>query len=209
MHHGFIDRYSRLDSPVHRVPAALKLGLALLAIISVVSAPIAWVGLFVGLTALLALVLGMSRVPPTFFLGRLLLLEPLVAGMALLSFFQPDGGRAALSIVVRSTLCLATMILLTNTTSFSDLLSVLRRVGVPALLITVLALMYRYLFVLIDEAGRMQRARASRTFTTRRTQAWKASAYALNDFSASKSVECLSAESTSGQSSRTDPSTPR
>jgi cobalt/nickel transport system permease protein len=176
MHHDFIDRYSRLDSPVHRVPAALKLGLALLAIIITVTAPIAWAGLFVGIAAWLALALGMSRVPAGFFLGRLLLLEPLVAGMAVLSLLQPGGGRVALSIVVKSTLCLATMILLTNTTSFSDLLSVLRRLGVPPLLITVLALMYRYLFVLIAEAGRMQRARASRTFTTRRTQAWKASA---------------------------------
>jgi cobalt/nickel transport system permease protein len=176
MHHDFIDRYSRLDSPIHRVPAAFKLGLALLVVIIIVTAPIAWAGLFVGIAVLLALVLGMSRVPPGFFLGRLLLLEPLVAGMAVLSLLQSGGGQVALSIVVRSTLCLATMILLTNTTSFSDLLAVLRRLGVPPLLITVLALMYRYLFVLIEEAGRMQRARASRTFTTRRVQAWKASA---------------------------------
>jgi cobalt/nickel transport system permease protein len=177
MHHDFIDRYSRLDSPVHRAPAALKLGLALLGIVVLVTAPLAWVGVFVAVALWLALVLGMSRVPVRFFLGRLLLLEPLVAGMAVLSLLQPGGGRIALSIVVKSTLCLASMILLTNTTPFADLLSVLRRVGVPALLVTVLALLYRYLFVLIEEGGRMQRARASRTFRTpQRAQAWKTSA---------------------------------
>ena len=33
--------------------------------------------------------------------------------------------------------------------------------------------MYRYLFVLIDEAERMQRARRSRTFTSERSHVWK------------------------------------
>jgi cobalt/nickel transport system permease protein len=65
------------------------------------------------------------------------------------------------------------MILLSNTTPFDELLRVLRRARVPALLITTLALMYRYLFVLIDETERMGRARASRTFTRQRRQAWK------------------------------------
>ncbi len=74
--------------------------------------------------------------------------------------------------MVKSTLCLATMILLTNTTPFADLLRTLRRLRVPGLLITVLALMYRYLFVLIDEAERMQRARRSRTFSARRAHVW-------------------------------------
>jgi len=33
--------------------------------------------------------------------------------------------------------------------------------------------MYRYLFVLVDEAQRMKRARASRTFTVRRGRSWR------------------------------------
>jgi cobalt/nickel transport system permease protein len=65
------------------------------------------------------------------------------------------------------------MILLTSVTPFAELLRTLRTLGMPALLITVLALMYRYLFVLVDEAERMQRARRSRTFLVRRAQAWQ------------------------------------
>ena len=41
-----------------------------------------------------------------------------------------------------------------------------------ALLITTLALMYRYLFVLFDEADRMKRARASRTFSKSGLRSW-------------------------------------
>jgi cobalt/nickel transport system permease protein len=46
-------------------------------------------------------------------------------------------------------------------------------VRVPALLVTTLALMYRYLFELVDEAERMQRAQKCRTFERRRWHAWK------------------------------------
>jgi cobalt/nickel transport system permease protein len=49
---------------------------------------------------------------------------------------------------------------------------VLRRFRMPAILITTIALMYRYLYVLIDESSRMRRARASRTFTKSRSRAW-------------------------------------
>ncbi|MCX6909024.1 MAG: hypothetical protein NTY01_13420, partial [Verrucomicrobia bacterium] len=68
--------------------------------------------------------------------------------------------------------CLLTMILLSNTTSFADILRVLQRLRVPSLLVTTMALMYRYLFVLADEVGRMGRARASRTFAAQRSAAW-------------------------------------
>jgi cobalt/nickel transport system permease protein len=72
------------------------------------------------------------------------------------------------------------MLLLANTTPFSDLLRVLKRLHVPALLVTTLALMYRYLFVLIDEAQRMKRARTSRTFSSKRSWTWHMSATVIS-----------------------------
>jgi cobalt/nickel transport system permease protein len=48
----------------------------------------------------------------------------------------------------------------------------MKRLGVPRLLVTILALLYRYLFVLIDEAERLNRARASRTFSSNRRKKW-------------------------------------
>ncbi len=172
MRHDFLDKWSRLASPIHHAPASLKLALALAAAVASVVTPLSrwWVLLAIG--AGLTVVAALSRVPPLFLLGRLVLLEPLAAGVAVLSALQPHGGAIALSIVVRSTLCLATTILLTSTTPFAELLGTLRRLRFPALLLTVLALMYRYLFVLIDEAERMQRARRSRSFSGRRAHAW-------------------------------------
>ena len=50
----------------------------------------------------------------------------------------------------------------------------MKRARVPAILVSILALMYRYLFVLVDEAQRMRRARASRTFRPGRWWRWHA-----------------------------------
>jgi cobalt/nickel transport system permease protein len=61
-----------------------------------------------------------------------------------------------------------------NTTPFSGILRVLKAAHVPGLLITTIALMHRYLFVLVEEAARMRRARASRTFTRERRAHWQA-----------------------------------
>jgi cobalt/nickel transport system permease protein len=174
--HDFFDRWSRLDSPVHRAPAAGKASLALLLIVATASAPLRWSGFFAAVALFLVGVAAASRIPPAFLLKRLLLVELFALGVVLFAALQPGGLRVALGIVVRSTLCLATMILLTGTTSFAALLGLLRRLRVPALLVTVLALMYRYLFVLADEVERMQRARRSRTFVGGRARAWSGAA---------------------------------
>ena len=170
MRHDYFDSHSRADSPVHRLPSGVKLGAALAVVLLVVLLPVR-AGLVFAAGLLAAAFC--SRLPWGFLLKRLLLLEPFVLGMAVLALFQPNGGEMFFTIVTRSTLCLFTMVLLSNTTPFAELLRVLRRTRAPALLVTTLALMYRYLFVLVDEAERMHRARASRTFTRRRRHAWQ------------------------------------
>ncbi len=173
MRHDFIDRYSRLDSPIHRLPAGLKLAAALGVVTVIALLPVGAWGPFGTIALLLLLIAGLSRIPPRFVLWRLLALEPLALGVAGLAVFQPRGGRIFATMVVKTTLCLLTMILLSNTTPFSALLGVMQRARVPRLLISTLALMYRYLFVLTDEAQRMRRARASRTFQSGRWWTWR------------------------------------
>jgi cobalt/nickel transport system permease protein len=64
--------------------------------------------------------------------------------------------------------------LLSHLTPFGEVLRVLQGVRVPRLLLTTLALMHRYLFVLADETTRMRRARASRMFRPAPRLAWSA-----------------------------------
>jgi len=173
MRHDFLDRWSRLDSPIHRLPAGVKLPAALGLVVLVVALPRASWRAFLGIAVLLIDMAVLSRIPIRFIAWRLLTLEPLALGVAGLALFQPDGGRIFATLLAKTTLCLFTMILLSNTTPFSALLAVMRRACVPALLVSTLALMYRYLFVLTDEAQRMRRARMSRTFRPGRWWTWR------------------------------------
>ena len=128
------------------------------------------------MAVILVIIAAISRIPWGFLVRRMLWLELLVIGIAALSLFQPNGWYLALWLLARSTLCLLTMLLLSNTTPFSEILRVMRRVKVPAMLLTTLALMYRYLFVMLDEAGRMKRARESRTFSKKKLRRWRTAA---------------------------------
>lgn len=176
MHHDFIDRYSRLNSPVHRQPTGFKLAAALAFLLVTILWPASWTSGFAILALGLLGLAALSRIPPRFLAGRLLILEPFALAIAALSLFQPDGGKAFVLLIVRSTLCLFTVLLLSNTTPFADILRVLKRCRLPGLLVTSLALLYRYLFVLIDELERMQRARAARTVRSSRWSTWRARA---------------------------------
>jgi len=174
MRADLFDRWSYSDSRIHRLPAALKLAVALAMVIVTVVLPVGrWDG-FMVIAFLLIGVAAASRVPGTFILRRLVTLEPLALGVAGLAMFQPHGGRIFVTMLVKTTLCLLTMILLSSTTPFSALLDVMKRARVPDILVSTLALMYRYLFVLVDEAQRMRRARASRTFRPGRWWTWHA-----------------------------------
>ena len=172
----YLDKYSRLTSPIHRLWPGAKLLTAVAFVVLIVTLPrddwmgVAWIA------ALLLIVAAISRIPPWFLIKRMLWLETLVLAVAVLTLFQPNGLQLFLWLVARSSLCLLTMLLLSNTTPFSELLRVMRRIKIPTMLITTLALMYRYLFVMMDEASRMKRARASRTFTEKKSHRWRTAA---------------------------------
>ena len=171
MHSHFSDTYSHLESPIHRLPASFKVAAALLIVITLVIAPPSPITFCVA-GFFLIMVAAASNVPGIFIVKRLIFLEPFVLGVAVLTLFQPHGGIKFLIVTTRSTLCIATLVLLSNTTAFSDILDVLKRAKVPGLMITTIALMYRYLFVLKDESARMRSARACRTFTRSHRHRW-------------------------------------
>jgi len=174
--HNYIDRFARLDTPVHRLPPWLKLLATVGLVLWTVATPPSDTWYFACCGVFLLLVVVAARLPASFVALRLLTLEPLVIGVAILAFLQPGGLAVMLRILVKSNLCLLAVLILSNTTPFAEILRVLRALRVPALLVTILALMYRYVFLLIDQAERMTRARASRTFMVRRTGRWKLAA---------------------------------
>ncbi|HVT88886.1 MAG TPA: cobalt ECF transporter T component CbiQ [Tepidisphaeraceae bacterium] len=156
-----------------RINATIKVMGALAMVFFVVALPARHAIFLLPVAAILLISAIIGRVRLRFILGRLLIAEPFILGVALLSLFQPGGWRVMLLIIARCTLCVATMIVLAGTCTISELVRVLKSVRIPSLLITTMLLMHRYLFVLGEEAHRMRRARASRTFRISRRFEWQ------------------------------------
>jgi cobalt/nickel transport system permease protein len=156
----------------HASPHAKLLGAAAL-IISVALLPrhLDRVYLFPGLVLLILWLI--CRMPVWYALRRLLVVEVFIIGIGLLSVLTPATAPLFLSAFVKSNLCALTLLLLTWTSPFHQILLVLRDLRVPPVMLTTLALLWRYLPLLADESRRMQRARASRTFSRRRFGAWR------------------------------------
>ena len=163
----------RRRTALHRASPRLKLAGALALIVGTALLPRRPDTLYLVPAAVLLLLWPLCRLPLGYALRRLAVAECFILGIASLSLLTPAAAPIFLSAVLKSNLCVLTMLLLTWTTPFYDLLQELRRLRFPAIMLTTLALMYRYLPVLAEESRRMQRARASRTFSRRRRLAWQ------------------------------------
>ncbi len=178
----FLDRYSDLSSPIHRLdPRAKLVGFVALAVICVSTPPdlYAVFAAYLGLETALVLI---SRLPWRHVLKRMLIVLPFILVVAVfLPFFNQGGGSYNLgpltvsahgllvlwNVAVKSTVSVLAVILLSSTTPFPELLKGMEKLRVPHLLTTILSFMYRYIFVLADEMQRMRRARDSRGWSGR------------------------------------------
>ena len=168
-----LETESGRQSPLHGVSAGLKLALALALVVGIALAPRRPDVLYVIPAAVLGVLWALSRMPFAYIWKRLLVVEPFILAIAVLSLFRPEAAPIFYAAIIKSNLCVFAMLLLAWTTPFHEILRVLRRLRVPSPMLTTLALMYRYLPVLAEESSRMQRARASRTFSRRRRVVWR------------------------------------
>ena len=172
-------------SPVHRAPAHLKV-LALLAFaVVVVATPRDAYTLFAAYAVLLGVVIGVSRVPPTYLLKRTVVELPFVVFAVLLPFVatgpqtevlgigvSQHGLEAGIALLVKGTLGVLASLTLAATTEPQDLLVGLERLRVPQQLVQIMAFMVRYLDVVTGEMQRMKVARESRGFSARNPRHW-------------------------------------
>jgi cobalt/nickel transport system permease protein len=160
MKHSFIDRYALLDSPLHLLDPRTKLFSFAAMIVSVLCIPAnGGVRFFISFFAI-AILMGISQIPLGFILGRTLVILPFILLAGLAAPWKGFSGLAGL--FIRAVLCLMLLILLTNTTRFAELLRAMKKMGCPQILVMNLSFLYRYLFVLTEEAQRMKQARDCR-----------------------------------------------
>ena len=162
----------RVESALARWPAGPKLAAMLVLVLGTATLPVTWIWWHLAVAAVLIVAVVAGRVRVSRVLVRLACFAPFVAGAAVAAAWHGEAGTGWRAVALRGGLCLATVIVFGAVTPFAALPGVLKRAGVPTLLVTTLTLMHRYLFVLKDEAQRMQRARASRTLVRPRRFAW-------------------------------------
>ncbi|MBM3132536.1 MAG: cobalt ECF transporter T component CbiQ [Chloroflexi bacterium] len=187
MNHNFIDRYAGIDSLIHRLDPRTKLVTTLGFVLAVNLTPIQRWPAFALYFALIAVVIGLSRLPILFVLRRSLVIIPFVFFIAVFNLFFKQGEQMAgfdvfgwhlsitregldifSSVMAKACLSILGLILLSSTTALPRLLKGLEQLGLPRVLVMILSFMYRYLFVLADEVLRMKQARDSRSFGARR-----------------------------------------
>jgi cobalt/nickel transport system permease protein len=172
-----LDQYAHLDSWLHRWHPRYKLvglGALILAFAQVDS--LALVPAMVGVTAILY---GVSQLPlrflgqrlryPSLFLLGMVGLLPFYSGQTIIGQWgwlslRQEGLEALLLTTTRFLAILTLSLILLSTMSFVTTARTLRSLGLPALLIDILLLSYRYLFDIGQDWQQMQRAMALRGF---------------------------------------------
>jgi cobalt/nickel transport system permease protein len=178
-----------VDSPIHRLPASVKIAAAFLFVLAIVATPreAFWAfGLYAA--ALLAL-MAVARVPPGMLARRLVIEVPFVIFAVLMPFvargptvevlgvdLAVEGLWGAWNILIKATFGLMTTLVLTATTSLPNLLAGLDGLHVPTAFTGIAGFMVRYADVVAGDMRRMRIARISRAHDPR--WLWQAKAVA-------------------------------
>lgn len=152
-----------------------------------------------GLILLLLAVL--SKIPLSVFAKRYLIILPfLIIIIALLPFSKEGkeifslnfkflnlhitdlGLKSFLNIFVKSFLSISSLIILSATTSFPDVIKALKSLKIPLMIIIILSFMYRYLYLMIEEVKKMKMAIDARDFGKNRIIRFKALAGSIAVF---------------------------
>jgi cobalt ECF transporter T component CbiQ len=126
-----------------------------------------------------------SRLPLGFFLRRVWLFVPIFTGVvvlpAIFSFVTPgdvvasfgpfaitrQGLAGAVTIIARVATSISIVVLVTLTTPWTRILTALRSLRVPRIFVAILAMTYRYVFLLLGSVTDMYTARKARTVVVR------------------------------------------
>ena len=161
MHHVLLDRWSQGASPLHRRDARAKILTLLVFLVVLATTPANAVAVLTTYAALLTAAILIAGLPLGSVLLRAMAVLPFSLTFGLISWLAGEPPRA-LALVEKSYLSTVAVLLLAGVTPLPLLLGGLERLGTPRLLVLVAQFLYRYLFVLSEQAQHMRLAAACR-----------------------------------------------
>ncbi len=184
MHVHFLDPYRPRQSLIHALDPRVKLVITLAFILTTALIPTGAWPIYILLLACILSIEMLSDLGIPYVLKRAILALPFVlaafpviftmSGPPIFQFVlgkwtlvaSQTGLERFISVSLKSWISVQAAIVLASSTSFPELLLAMRAIKIPRLLVAIFGLMWRYLFVLADEAIRLMRARAARSGST-------------------------------------------
>ncbi|ADD67106.1 cobalt ABC transporter, inner membrane subunit CbiQ [Denitrovibrio acetiphilus DSM 12809] len=173
----YIDELARQQSPVHSVEPLAKLITTLFFIITVVSFDRYSLTPLFPFLLFPVVMISVGGLPLWYIVKSVLIVSPFAV---LVGIFNPiidhsvvahvfgvditGGWLSFLSILLRFVLTVSSVLVLISLTGFNSVCGALERLRVPKPFVVQLMFLYRYLFLLVEEAGRMIMARTLRSF---------------------------------------------
>lgn len=176
----YLDIISSRDTSIHRLDPRAKLLTTLAYIVAVASFDGYAVTGLVPFVIYPIVLIALGDVPVAYLLKKVLLAAPFAFFVGMFNpLFDREillrlgpvpisaGWVSFLSIMLRFALTVTSALLLVATTGFNGMCLALEKLGAPKAFVVQLLFLYRYLFVLGDEATRLTRARSLRSFERR------------------------------------------
>ncbi len=154
MKHNFIDKYSSLSSPVHKIDTKIKL-VSFLTIAIFISLFGVSSKVLILLLTFLIFISQLAKIPILFLLSRIFVIFPFVFLISVSYLINKQSFSDVLNVVLKSYAIILSLLILIQTTKFSDLLDTLKSFKFPKFLVLLLSFIYRYFFVLTDEVEKM------------------------------------------------------
>jgi cobalt/nickel transport system permease protein len=180
---GRLDRLSYKETYVHRLDPRAKVIATILFLLTVISFPKYEIIALTPFFLYPVLLMTIGEIPVRFIIRKIVIVSPFAVFIGIFNPLLDSGAFAIIqgfsvragwisffSILLKFALTISAALLLIATTSFPGVCHALRRIGFPALFVSQLLFLYRYLFVLMEEAMRIIRARDMRSFGTRGTR---------------------------------------
>ena len=161
------EQWARGSSALHRRDPRAKMIALLVFLIALATASQGLLWISGGLAGLLVAALLWARVPLWGALVRAGVVLPFSAVFAAIAWLSGDPARGV-SLAIKSYLSALAVLVVISTTPLPLLLRGLDTMGAPSFLLDVGQFLYRYFFVIADEAGRMSQAAAARGSFERR-----------------------------------------
>ena len=174
---GYMDTLAAGGTDLHRLDPRAKLITTLMFVSMVVSLGKYEISMMIPFIVYPLAMIVSADLPVLYLLKKIMLVAPFAVMIGIFnplmdrepllqigSLYITGGWVSFFSIMMRFVLTVSAALILISLTGFNAVCMALEKLGVPGPFVIQLLFLYRYLFILIEEASRMVRARSLRTF---------------------------------------------